>query len=183
MKITCEGLFSKLFRKSKNGRKDSAEFHNEFGPLGSYSSPVMETALECDADFNEPILLLESKAWWAYRSKVYSVKGAPPEMPPQELALHIKHKVLREAKALEKISKEVAAFENFERLPSARRERIPESVRLFVWQRDNGHCVQCASNERLEFDHIIPVVEGGSNTERNVQLLCEACNRKKGRTV
>ncbi len=44
----------------------------------------------------------------------------------------------RAEKALEKIQKEVAAFENFERLPSARRERIPESVRLFVWQRDCG---------------------------------------------
>jgi 5-methylcytosine-specific restriction endonuclease McrA len=86
-------------------------------------------------------------------------------------------------KALEKIQKEVAAFENFERLPSARRERIPESVRLFVWQRDGGRCVKCELKERLEFDHIIPVAEGGSSTERNVQLLCETCNRKKGKAV
>jgi 5-methylcytosine-specific restriction endonuclease McrA len=48
---------------------------------------------------------------------------------------------------------------------------------------DNGKCVRCVSNERLEFDHIIPVSEGGSNTERNIQLLCEPCNRAKAATV
>jgi len=58
-----------------------------------------------------------------------------------------------------------------------------ESVRLFVWQRDKGQCAKCGSRERLEFDHIIPLAPGGSNTERNIQLLCEACNRSKGATI
>lgn len=53
----------------------------------------------------------------------------------------------------------------------------------FVWQRDRGQCVKCGSRERLEFDHIIPLVAGGSSTERNIQLLCETCNRSKGATV
>ena len=69
---------------------------------------------------------------------------------------------------------------NLQQRPSARRERIPELVRRFVWQRDGGQCVACGSKERLEFDHIIPVIEGGANTERNIQLLCESCKRKKG---
>src|SRR5713101_8557469 len=58
-----------------------------------------------------------------------------------------------------------------------------EDVRLFVWQRDRGQCVKCGSKQRLEFDHIIPVAAGGSNTERNIQLLCESCNRAKGSTI
>jgi hypothetical protein len=63
------------------------------------------------------------------------------------------------------------------------RERIPDSVKSFVWNRDGGKCVKCGSKEKLEFDHIIPFSKGGSNTARNLQLLCEECNRKKGNKI
>lgn len=56
---------------------------------------------------------------------------------------------------------------------------ISTTTKNAVWKRDQGECVQCGSNEKLEFDHIIPVSKGGSNTARNIQLLCENCNRKK----
>lgn len=64
-----------------------------------------------------------------------------------------------------------------------RRETIPQPVRLEVWQRDGGHCVECGGQEKLEFDHIIPVAMGGGNTSRNLQLLCETCNRRKGASL
>ena len=63
------------------------------------------------------------------------------------------------------------------------RERVPESVRIYVWRRDEGKCVRCGSQQRLEYDHIIPVDKGGSSTERNIQLLCEMCNRQKGTSI
>jgi len=62
---------------------------------------------------------------------------------------------------------------------SSRRERIPDDVRREVWRRDCGRCVECGNNENIEFDHIIPWAKGGSSTARNIQLLCESCNRKK----
>ncbi|MBX3387541.1 MAG: HNH endonuclease [Phycisphaeraceae bacterium] len=49
-----------------------------------------------------------------------------------------------------------------------------------MWRRDEGRCVRCGSNANLEFDHIIPIAMGGSSTARNLQLLCEPCNRSKG---
>jgi len=49
-----------------------------------------------------------------------------------------------------------------------------------VWQRGSGRCVSCGNNQNLEFDHVIPVAMGGANAARNLQLLCQACNREKG---
>jgi hypothetical protein len=60
---------------------------------------------------------------------------------------------------------------------------ISVAVRREVWRRDQGKCVSCDSHERLEFDHVIPVTLGGSNTVRNIQLLCERCNRLKAATL
>jgi hypothetical protein len=64
-----------------------------------------------------------------------------------------------------------------------RRELIPDEVKVFVWNRDGGRCVRCGSQERLEFDHVIPLALGGSNTARNLQVLCEGCNRAKGASL
>ncbi|NUM44927.1 MAG: HNH endonuclease [Anaerolineales bacterium] len=63
------------------------------------------------------------------------------------------------------------------------RQPIPKEVQIFVWRRDNGRCVECGNSDKLEFDHIIPISKGGSNTARNIQLLCEKCNRKKSNNI
>lgn len=69
--------------------------------------------------------------------------------------------------------------------PTRARHRIPEAVRIEVWRRDQGRCATpgCGSRENLEYDHIIPIDAGGSNTARNVELLCEACNRRKSNKI
>lgn len=64
-----------------------------------------------------------------------------------------------------------------------RLRKISQTVKDRVWNRDQGKCVECGSNEKLEFDHIIPFSKGGSNTYRNIQLLCEACNRSKSNQI
>jgi hypothetical protein len=63
------------------------------------------------------------------------------------------------------------------------RPSIPDRVRHEVWRRDEGRCVDCGARERLEFDHIIPLSKGGSNTARNLELRCEVCNRQKAARV
>src|SRR5262249_32212158 len=127
-------------------------------------------------------LLFPGDNQWAYRNHVFRIRSVT-EIDDQTGALLLKHYVLKQEKKLERIRRELDAFQNMEKLEGAVRETIPDSVRLFVWQRDKGQCVKCGSREKLEFDHIIPVISGGSSTERNVQLLCEPCNRSKGATI
>lgn len=62
--------------------------------------------------------------------------------------------------------------------PTAARH-IPRDVRQRVWQRYGGRCAECGAESYLEFDHIVPVARGGSNSDANVQLLCRGCNGKK----
>jgi 5-methylcytosine-specific restriction endonuclease McrA len=133
-------------------------------------------------DSPEPTNPLGLDGFWAYRGTVVQVIGGN-ELSLEEIRLKIKHAVLRHDKAFERMRREIEALENVEQADLARRERIPDSVRLFVWQRDQGKCVKCGGAEKLEFDHIIPIAKGGSNTERNIQLLCEQCNRAKGVSI
>jgi hypothetical protein len=143
------------------------------GPYDKSSIQLMDKISQCG------FMLYDC---WVYKKKVILVEGCN-DVPKDELIARIKHSVLLEEKKLTRIKKEVEAFENMEKAKSASRERIPESVRLFVWQRDEGKCVKCGNREKLEYDHIIPVAEGGSTTERNIQLLCEKCNREKGKNI
>jgi hypothetical protein len=57
---------------------------------------------------------------------------------------------------------------------------IPTPVKVEVWRRDRGQCVQCGSTKNLHFDHDIPFSKGGSSlTAANVRLLCAKCNLQK----
>jgi hypothetical protein len=57
---------------------------------------------------------------------------------------------------------------------------IPTDIKIQVWARDHGKCVECGSTKNLHFDHIIPFSKGGSSKDpNNIQLLCQTCNLRK----
>ena len=57
---------------------------------------------------------------------------------------------------------------------------IPTSVKLEVWKRDKGRCVQCGRIDNLHFDHILPYSKGGTSLKaENIQLLCARHNLQK----
>jgi hypothetical protein len=57
---------------------------------------------------------------------------------------------------------------------------IPTSVKLAVWKRDKGKCINCGSQDNLHFDHIIPYSKGGSSlVAENIQILCARHNLAK----
>lgn len=59
------------------------------------------------------------------------------------------------------------------------RKGVPRDIQRAVYKRDGGKCVYCGNRRNLEFDHIIPLAKGGSNTIKNLQILCQKCNRQK----
>lgn len=59
---------------------------------------------------------------------------------------------------------------------------IPNSVRQYIYQRDNYQCQRCGQTQTettLNIDHIIPLAKGGSNDMSNLQTLCQTCNQNK----
>jgi len=58
---------------------------------------------------------------------------------------------------------------------------IPGEIQREVYERDNGKCTKCGSQENLHFDHILPFSKGGSSkVSSNIQLLCAKHNWQKG---
>jgi hypothetical protein len=122
-------------------------------------------------------------SFWLYHGYWVLWQDVSITYRPEEIVTLIKREVLRHERQLARARQEIETLERVATLPITNREVIPDDVRMFVWQRDEGKCVRCGSREKLEFDHIIPVADGGSSTERNIQLLCEPCNRSKGRSL
>ena len=57
---------------------------------------------------------------------------------------------------------------------------IPTQVKIDVWKRDKGRCVQCGDVKNLHFDHVLPFSKGGTSLlAQNIQLLCAKHNLQK----
>jgi hypothetical protein len=60
------------------------------------------------------------------------------------------------------------------------RKVIPGKVRQKVLKKYDFKCTHCNSTKNLAIDHIKPYSKGGSDTIKNLQVLCKSCNSKKG---
>ena len=60
---------------------------------------------------------------------------------------------------------------------------FPYRIKKELYQAQRGRCYYCGRTHRigyLEIDHKWPVSRGGGNQMSNLQLLCTACNMRKG---
>jgi 5-methylcytosine-specific restriction endonuclease McrA len=124
---------------------------------------------------DEPVVLLEHdrrRWWWFHDGFYWEDDGLSAE---DVMALVVE----RELRARRKLERAHAVLRR-ERAAEPRREPIPRELRLAVWQRDRGRCVECGGDFELQFDHVIPFSMGGATTAENLQLLCATCNREKG---
>ena len=126
-----------------------------------------------------PVGQQEGRVLWAVNEKGgFFWSGI--DMTFEEVALlHWDAKRKREAK-FDRLRKIKAREED---LAATRRERIPDEVRAFVWERDEGRCVRCGAEDDLQFDHVIPVAKGGGVAADNIQILCGNCNRAKSDSI
>lgn len=62
---------------------------------------------------------------------------------------------------------------------------IPPRVKDRVYQKFNGRCAICTleivGKLKPEYDHIIPLCNGGEHRESALQLLCMFCHQRKTR--
>lgn len=125
----------------------------------------------------KPVLVLEiektPKRWWMFMNDFYYEDEGYEEEEIKALALE------RLSKKERRVKRAMSLVEQATAIKGDTREQIPDDVKIFVWKRDGGKCVKCGQSENLEYDHIIPFSKGGSNTARNLQILCETCNRSK----
>jgi hypothetical protein len=68
-----------------------------------------------------------------------------------------------------------------------RQPYFPTWVKKAIYYRDQGRCVLCqrdltgllSTDQRIHYDHIVPLNLWGTNDPCNLQLLCEDCNLRK----
>ena len=142
--------------------------------LPDYQVEIYEKVKSGISEHKERIRQTEERI---HQAEIRELKAQILEMDRQAKE---KRRVLELRKDLEKSMAQEGLIDS---VPEYRREPIPQSVKNDVWNRDGGKCVQCGLSNGLEFDHIIPISKGGANTYRNLQLLCESCNRQKSNSI
>lgn len=63
------------------------------------------------------------------------------------------------------------------------RHRLSKSERKKILEKTDGHCAYCGCRiiyNEMQIDHVIPIYNGGEDTESNMLPACRSCNHYKG---
>ena len=71
----------------------------------------------------------------------------------------------------------------FDEEPQRRRKPISKLIKEGLYKRQKGKCMYCGRKldiADMHADHKKPWNRGGSDSEKNLQMLCGPCNTRKG---
>jgi 5-methylcytosine-specific restriction endonuclease McrA len=115
------------------------------------------------------------RTYWGFEDRVFWEDG---DLSSEDVLALVRQRQRREQRTLERAHAALAG-----EAAEPRRQPIPRDVRLAVFERDGGCCVECGSGFEIQYDHVIPVALGGAGTVENLQILCAPCNRAKGASL
>lgn len=126
------------------------------------------------AQAERPVALLQredGRTYWAFEGRIY---WEDSWLSDDDVLALVRDRERRAQRTLERAHAALAGH------GERRREPIPRGVRLAVFERDGGRCVECGSAFDIQYDHVIPLSLGGASTAENLQILCAPCNQAKG---
>jgi 5-methylcytosine-specific restriction endonuclease McrA len=123
---------------------------------------------------DEPCALLKDgrRVLWYFHERFY---WDDDDLLAQDVMALVLQKERSQDRKLQSARSLMRAEQNGQRT----RPPIPRELRLAVFERDGGKCVECDSSFDLQYDHILPFAHGGATNLENLQLPCGDCNRAK----
>jgi hypothetical protein len=119
------------------------------------------------------VLKADGRAWWWYLNRCWWDEGKlrRRDLEAQVLRRDLQRMLQADAVARARIAI-LGETEGDERLP------VPDSQHLEVWSAHRGRCVDCGSDEHVNFDRILAISER-RNTPRNFELRCQQCRDRR----
>jgi hypothetical protein len=118
----------------------------------------------------------DRRTWWWFETVFY---WEDENYEASDVLAVVRDRQRKKRRQLER-AKDLLAVDE---VKAPRRQPMTQEIRRAVYVRDGGHCVECGSAFELQYDHILPVAQGGATRVENLQILCGDCNRRKSDSI